>query len=42
MIITGTEKEVEKKLQDKTEILRCYEKYNKNKKKQYYNIITIN
>ena len=31
MIITGTEKEVEKKIQDKTELLRCYEKYNKNK-----------
>lgn len=31
MIITGTEKDVEKKLQEKRELLKCYEKYNKDK-----------
>ncbi len=31
IIITGTEKDIEKKLQDKKELLRCYEKYNKDK-----------
>lgn len=31
MIITGTEKDIEKKLLDKRELLKCYEKYNKNK-----------
>lgn len=31
MIITGTEKNIEKKLLDKRELLKCYEKYNSNK-----------
>ena len=31
MIITGTEKNIEKKILDKRELLKCYEKYNKNK-----------
>ena len=31
MIITGTEKDIEKKLLDKQELLKCYEKYNKDK-----------
>lgn len=31
IIITGVEKNIEKKLQDKRELLQCYEKYNKSK-----------